>query len=258
MQKFFFLVLFTIVGSQVWGQSYQRWITWVSPENHEVTVEEMAEIVSLLYENKVIANKALILKSGTILKISKPSIYLKYVEKAVKAANQNILNKDDLILSLSDAEKFRWGNDITGSYKNYYFSEKHKEVRSIDNFKGEGKDVEFIFVRGIPVIKCDCGNPIENQNPTVEEGGAPTTQTEKPKEVVVYNIINNNFNGGGLNLPDMENPRTNIKAKKPFFKRKGVIWAICGIGAGIVVGTVVLLSGGGGSSGGPGGSPTTP
>ena len=155
-----------VMGTQILiAESYQRWIYWVSPVNHEVTSTEMAEITSLLYSNKVVANKEFVLTSGTRLKIPQPSLYFSYIEKAVRAANPVVLTKDDIIFCLNDAEKLRWGNDISGSYRNYYYSYAYKSVRHIDNFSGEGKEVDFLFINGFPAIKCDCGNPIENKNP---------------------------------------------------------------------------------------------
>lgn len=162
------------MGTQILvAESYQRWIYWVSPKNHEVTANEMAEITSLLYDNKVVASKEFSLSSGTKLKIPQPALYLSYIVKAVKAANSTVLTKDDIIYCLNDAEKMRWGNDISGDFKNYYYSYVYKGVRCIDSFSGEGKEVDFLFINGIPTIKCDCGNPIENKNPPV------ITTTEK-------------------------------------------------------------------------------
>ena len=169
MKKVFILVLLAIASSQVMvAESYQRWVYWI-PETHEVTAPEMAEITSLLYDNKVVANKEFNLSSGTRLKIPQPSLYLQYIEKAVRAANPAALDKDDIITSLNDSEKMRWGNDISGTYRNYYYSYVYKGVRFIDNFVGEGKEVDFLFINGVPAIKCDCGNPIENKNPKIME-----------------------------------------------------------------------------------------
>ncbi len=185
MKKILFLVLFMVMGTQILiAESYQRWIYWVSPENHEVTANEMAEIASLIYDNKVIANKEFTLSSGVRLRIPQPSLYISYIEKAVRSANPAVLTKDDVVFCLNDAEKMRWGNDVSGSYRNYYYSYAYKGVRSIDNFSGEGKEVDFLFINGIPTIKCDCGNPIENKNPPVITTDKEVVENTPPPAVV--------------------------------------------------------------------------
>ena len=185
MKKVMFLILFAIASNQiVVAESYQRWVYWVSPVNHEVTASEMAEITNLLYDNKIVASEEFALSSGTRLKIPQPSLYLQYIEKAVRAANPAVLSKDDIVFAINDAEKLRWGNDISGSFRNYYYSYVYKGVRSIDNFTGEGRGIDFLFINGIPAIKCDCGNPIENKNPQLVE-----VEKIVEKEKVVERIV---------------------------------------------------------------------
>ncbi len=191
-------MLLAIVSTQLVAESYQRWVYWVSPTTHEVNATEMAEITSMLYDNKIVANKEFSLSSGTRLKIPQPSLYLQYIEKAVRAANPAALSKDDIIFSLNDSEKMRWGNDISGFYKNYYYSYAYKGVRFIDNFSGQGKYIDFLFINGIPAIKTDCGNPIENKNPikiekeVVEHTYTPPASkkevTTNPEVFVIRNV----------------------------------------------------------------------
>lgn len=177
-------MMLVIMGTQIlFAESYQRWIYWINPTIHEVTAEEMAQIAVLLYDGKVVANKVFALTTGVILKIPQPNLYLSYLEKAVRSANPAILNKDDVIVSLNDSEKMRWGNDISVLTRNYYYSYVYKSVRYIDNFSGEGKGTEFLFINGIPAIKCDCGNPLENKNPVkVEEKEELVVEELFPKE----------------------------------------------------------------------------
>lgn len=263
MKKFFFLVLLAIVSTQaIYAESYQRWVYWVSPENHEVTASEMAEITSLLYDNKIVVNKEFSLSSGVRLRIPQPALYLSYIVKAVRSANPAALTRDDIIYCLNDAEKMRWGNDIVGSYKNYYYSYVYKGVRHIDNFSGEGKDVDFLFINGIPAIKCDCGNPIERQDPVPvlkQEEPVPTspnpaegeTLKEEPAQVKI--IVRNVYRE-----PDYRQP---IDRVPPKIKKNNltVVWIVGGvvIGLGGLAGLIYCLVSGS-SNGAPGGAPTTP
>lgn len=262
MKKFFFLVLLAIVSTQaIYAESYQRWVYWVSPETHEVTATEMAEITSLLYDNKIVVNKEFSLSSGVRLRIPQPALYLSYIVKAVRSANPAALTRDDIIYCLNDAEKMRWGNDIVGSYKNYYYSYVYKGVRHIDNFSGEGKDVDFLFINGIPAIKCDCGNPIERQDPVPvlkQEEPVPTspnpaegeTLKEEPAQVKI--IVRNVYR-----QPDYRQPVSSpTKIKK---KNLTVVWVVGGLSFGLGLASLVYwLINSGGSSGVPGGAPTTP
>lgn len=264
MKKFLILVLLAIASTQiVCAESYQRWVYWVSPVNHEVTATEMAEITSLLYDNKIVANKEFSLSSGTRLKIPQPSLYLSYIEKAVRAANPAVLTKDDVIFCLNDSEKMKWGNDVTGSYKNYYYSYAYKGVRFIDNFSGEGKGVDFLFINGIPAIKCDCGNPIENKNPQpieIEEvleappANIPEEEpviVEQPKEEKTSPIIMVVRNVYERQVP--QEPVTEVR------KSNWVIPVIVLGGLSIVAGIGYLIySLINNSSGGPGGAPIIP
>lgn len=262
MRKIMFLVLFAIASTQLVAESYQRWVYWVSPINHEVTASEMAEITSLLYDNKIVASKEFSLSSGVRLKIPQPALYLKYIEKAVRAANPAALGKDDIIFSINDSEKMRWGNDISGSYKNYYYSYAYKSVRAIENFSGEGKEVDFLFINGIPAIKCDCGNPIENQNPRQiereeEEKILPlpydNKEIQQPQENQVKTIvvIRNSYQEPNSNYRQSTTPPVQIR------RNRGWVVPVC------IIGGVTIVAGFGyliyaltrpNPTGGPGGA----
>lgn len=256
-------MLLAIVSTQLVAESYQRWVYWVSPINHEVTASEMAEITSLLYDNKIVASKEFSLSSGVRLKIPQPALYLKYIEKAVRAANPAALGKDDIIFSINDSEKMRWGNDISGSYKNYYYSYAYKSVRAIENFSGEGKEVDFLFINGIPAIKCDCGNPIEDQNPRIiereEENKTPPPPSENkgieqpttnPTKLIV--VIRNSYPES--NYQQSTIPPVQIR------RNRGWVVPVC------IIGGVTVVAGFGyliyvltrPITGGPGGAPLTP
>ncbi len=261
MKKILFLVLFMVMGTQILiAESYQRWIYWVSPENHEVTANEMAEIASLIYDNKVIANKEFTLSSGARLRIPQPALYLSYIVKAVRSANPAALTKDDIVYCLNDAEKMRWGNDVSGSYRNYYYSYAYKGVRCIDSFSGEGKNVDFLFINGIPVIKCDCGNPIENKNPpiittekeVVENPPPPVEDTLETKPEIKSEIFKIVYHSSYR--PSQNQPATNLVKKKNPWKIVCVVGGITiTIGAAYFIYT--LFRKGSSAPGEPGGAP---
>lgn len=260
MKKFFILVLLAIVSTQLVAESYQRWVYWVSPITHEVTASEMAEITFLLYDNKIVASKEFSLSSGVRLKIPQPALYLKYIEKAVRAANPAALGRDDIIFSINDSEKMRWGNDISGSYKNFYYSYVYKGVRFIDDFSGQGKDVDFLFINGIPAIKTDCGNPIENKNPIVEVSEAvietPEPETplvDKPKDPQIILLVRNVYNPPYE--PEKEQPPVVIKKNNwvvPVCIIGGVTVAV---GVAVGIGYLIYASTRSNTTGGPGGAP---
>jgi hypothetical protein len=264
MKKIFLLMLLAIVSTQLVAESYQRWVYWVSPTTHEVTASEMTEITSMLYDNKIVASKEFSLSSGVRLKIPQPTLYLKYIEKAVRAANPAVFTKDDIIFCLNDAEKMRWGNDISGSYKNYYYSYAYKSVRAIENFSGEGKDVDFLFINGIPAIKCDCGNPIEDQNPRIiereeEEKILPLPENkeiqqpqENPVKLIV--VIRNSYQEPNSNYRQSTTPPVQIR------RNRGWVVPVCVIGGvSVAVGVGYLIYAlTRPNTGGPGGAPLTP
>lgn len=160
VKTLFVIALF--FGSQViHAESYQRWVYWIKPTHHQVTPEEMSEITSMLYDGEILPDEEFKLSTGVSLRIPQPKLYLRYIKKAVRTIKPSAETKEDIIKAISRAEKMRWGNDVSVLVKNYWVSDKLKTVVSTDNYSGENKDTDFLFIDGIPFIKCDCGNPLE-------------------------------------------------------------------------------------------------
>ncbi len=196
--KILLIVILFLGSSQVvHAESYQRWIYWINTPNHQVTSEEMAEIVSMLYEGKILPDKVFKLSTGVSLRIPQPGLYFRYIKNAVKAARPSADTKEKILNAISRSEKMRWGNDVAVLVKNYWVSNKQKTVVQTNDYSGEGRDTDFLFIDGIPFIKCDCGNPLEPMSAyrvKKEEKSGDQNPTEPP-----LSTNQNNNNNYGLN-----------------------------------------------------------
>lgn len=149
------------MGSQVvHAQSYQRWIYW-SNEGHQVTASEMGEITEKLFDREIIPNRTFALSNGVSLRIPQPLLFLRYIRIAVLSVRPWATEKDQIIDAIYNSDRFRWGNDVNVRVKNHWVSVQNKKATFTNNYSGEGKNVFFLFIDGIPTIKCDCGNPLE-------------------------------------------------------------------------------------------------
>jgi hypothetical protein len=161
------LVAYIIISSQavfsfsVQAQSYQRWIYWVGNENHQLTAQEMGEITEKLFNGEILPNKVFVLSNGVSLRIPQPSLFLRYIRTAVLSVRPWATERDQIVDAIYTADRFRWGNDVNVRVKNYWVSDQNKKVNYTNNYSGEGKNSLFLFIDGIPTIKCDCGNPLE-------------------------------------------------------------------------------------------------
>lgn len=224
------------------AESYQRWIYWTRDSLHQVTPAEMAEIAERLYLGEISPNKEFVLITGTALKIPQPNLYLFYIEKAVKAANPVVSTKEDIIFCLKEAEKMRWGNDISATAKNYYYSYVYKSVRYINNYSGEGKRTDFLFVNGNPTIKCDCGNPTEViglvQNPVVlgeeevsETPPPPKKDKASPPVSISISVVNTYPYYGQEEQPYRRGrDRVSTRKIRPIFYIVGIPVVVVGVG----------------------------
>jgi len=169
----FLLIAVVIFGLQTVSaqNTYLHWVYWVNDLQHQITPTELAEITSDLYgvNGKIInPNQVYKLSSGVTYKIPQPSLFLAYIEKAVQASKPSATTMDAVIDAIKRAEKMRWDNNVSVTgVKNYYYSSAHKKVQSLDNYNGEGKNVDFLFIEGKPTFKCDCVNALLNSIPTV-------------------------------------------------------------------------------------------
>lgn len=161
LQKILLIVVLLLGSQVVHAESYQRWIYWVTPtlSSHQVTAKEMAEITSMLYDGKISPNKVFRLSNGTSLKIPQPALYLQYIERCIKIIRPGSTHQE-VVDAIAGAEKFRWGNDVSVLVKNYWVSNKDEKVVYTNNYTGEDKTVDFLFIDGVPSIKTDCGNPL--------------------------------------------------------------------------------------------------
>ena len=164
----FLLVTVVVLGMQLVNaqNTYLHWVYWVNDVNHQVTPTELAEITSDLYGVNgkiIIPNQVYKLSTGITYKIPQPSLFLAYIEKAVQAARPSARKSSDVIAAIKGAEKRRWDNNISiAGVKNYYYSSAHKRVQAIDDYSGEGKAVDFLFIDEKPTFKCDCVNALLN------------------------------------------------------------------------------------------------
>jgi len=159
------LVAFIIISSQVvqgvQAQSYQRWIYWVGNENHQLTAREMGEITEKLFNQEIIPDKVFNLSSGVSLRIPQPNLFLRYIRISVMSVRPWASSREDILDAIYKADRFRWGNDVVIRVKNHWVSDQNKKVTYTNNYSGEGKNSFFLFIDGIPAVKCDCGNPLE-------------------------------------------------------------------------------------------------
>lgn len=200
MKKIILLfMLVTLLGSQTLvAESYQRWIYWVNSPSHQVSAAEQAEITEGLYSGKLIADKTYKLATGVTYKIPHPSLYLSYIEKCVKVSDPSAKTPQDVIQAIKKADKMHWGTDVSVKVKNYWYSISSGKV-VYTNFTGEGKDVDFLLINGIPTIKCDCGNPLEaiiiDQTPAYTY--VPVKKSDTTKKVAEDKQKNQQTGSGG-------------------------------------------------------------
>jgi len=157
----FLFVAFFLGSQSINAESYQRWVYWVNEPSHQVTATELAEITVALYNGLVLPDTVYKLNSGITYRIPQPKLFLVYVEKAVRSARPSANTTQKVVDAIAGAEKMKWDNNISVKVRNYYFSTLNKKVQHIDNYSGEGKDTDFLFIDSNPSFKCDCVNALE-------------------------------------------------------------------------------------------------
>lgn len=160
-KKILCVIIFLLTVQVVQAQSYQRWIYWVEEPTHELTSQEMGDITKMLYEGEIASSKSFRLSTGVILKIPQPYLFLKYIKIAVQSVRPWATEKDQILDALYTSDRFMWGNDVNVRVFNHWISKQNEKANFTNNYSGEGKNVFFLFIDGIPTIKCDCGNPLE-------------------------------------------------------------------------------------------------
>lgn len=249
----FLLVLLSLQTINA-AESYQRWIYWVNEPSYQVTASEMADITAILYEGNILPNREYRLSTGVTYKIPQPNLFLEYIEKAVRLARPSADTPQKVVDAIYGAEKMKWDNNVSVHVKNYYFSTLHNKIQWIDNYSGENKGTDFLFIDGRPVIKCDCGNPLglyyEGYQPKPEPIVSFSTSKQdnwvyvSPKKVY------------GNEVPDLylTSPTKEKKFKwKPVIIVGGVAVGLAGVGYGIYS----LITNNRNHRGGPGGAPST-
>jgi len=162
LPKILFIIISLLICSQViHAQSYQRWINWPEEANHQLTAGEMAEITENLYDGLIKPNQKHRLANGTAFSVPQPNLFLRYIRIAVLSVRPWATSKHDIIDAIRTSDRFMWGNDVNVRVKNNWVSVQNKKATFTNNYSGEGKNVFFLFIDGIPAFKCDCGNPLE-------------------------------------------------------------------------------------------------
>lgn len=159
-KKILFTIIFLLGVQVVQAQSYQRWIYWTN-ESHQVSAQEMGEITEKLFNGEIVADEVFMLSNGVSLKIPKPYHFLRHIRIAVLSVRPWATSKEQIVDAIYNSERFMWGNDVIIRVKNHWISEQNQKASFTNNYTGEGNGVFFLFIDGIPVIKCDCGNPLE-------------------------------------------------------------------------------------------------
>lgn len=159
--------MFTVFGlaSKAIGTDYNaqylHWIYWVNNPNHVGTADELSEIAFVLNEGNVQPNKEYKLSTGITYKIPMPNLYLSYLVRVYRKVDPTTTS-DNVYLKIKKSDETYWDNNLNMTVTNYYFSSVHKEVRSIPNYSGKDDQSPILIYNGYPVIKRDCGNPLEN------------------------------------------------------------------------------------------------
>lgn len=268
MKKGIFLLMAVVIlgGMQLVNaqNTYLHWVYWVNDVQHQVTPSELADITADLYgvNGRVVnANQVYRLSSGVTYKIPQPSLFLAYIEKAVQSARPTANSPKDVVDAINGAEKMKWDNNVSVTgVKNYYYSSAHKRVQSLDNYSGEGKNVDFLFIDGKPAFKCDCVNALLNP--------IPILVVKKKEETTggLLGLFHNLDNDLPANLQiekknDFKNPLPPPEKRKPRKPLKIGNWKIVVPVVAILAAAVKMIffpHHSAVDTGGPGGAPITP
>lgn len=182
MRKIISLLVVILLLSMQSKADYLHWLYWVSNPSHGGTVQEYTDIAYGLSNGTIKPNVVYRLTSGETYKIPKPELYLSYLVKVVKKVDPSTTS-ENLYKKIRESVKTRWDNNFPGTVNNYFYSLVSNSVTYRSNYSGRSEDVDILVLNGMPIIKCDCGNPLENEMPplpSVETPSAPAHKEEIP------------------------------------------------------------------------------